>query len=337
MFQYILIIWMFCSFFGNWKNTKCQTSLAGPDSIKFCTETNPKTGALIRRFSERNGKPNGQYEEWFPNGKIESNLFYNNGKLVDTSVFYRDDGSIETQYSCNHTGDQCAIYGYYGSGEKEFYGKDRNHIPVDTNWEWYSNGKVESMKIYGSRGDTDYVKTGWSETGVLLDSFVVHDSKAFLEKDFYPSGRLKLFRKWKAKDYLSQGQSFDTTGKLTGTVEDGTGFLIYPSLDDGSMIFHHYIDGVDQNALSQEQITQLMKGQKVSAMKFDRYPDSTVRCMYTDLGGDIGMIYAVCYTPDGKKTSEVMKGEGTLIVPRLDGKGSEKRVFHNGKEVAPSN
>jgi antitoxin component YwqK of YwqJK toxin-antitoxin module len=299
-------------------------------------EKNIITGIILFRHRTKNGELDGEVITRNSQGILTDLDHYKEGHFIDTSRSWDSGGKLRTQIICTHSGDYCTTSGFDKTGKLSSLSHSRYEVETDTFFAWYENGRIKKQIIYGAHGDKDFVTRKWSPSGVLIDSFVQKNGQIVVRTLRYENGQPELHRERKWIDsthtIVWNGESWDSTGKVTGTVREGNGILMEQT-PNGHFALQHFIEGQDQNALSPEQMLAGLTGQKVSAYRFDRYPDSTVRCMYVDMGGDIGMLYAVCYTPDGKKTGEVLKGEGTLMVPHLDGKGSETRVFRKGKEV----
>ena len=302
-----------------------RTNLCG-DTLLFWTRS-------------RNRKSEGLYVQHFNNGRLKCLGHYEHGHSVDTSSEWDEQGNLLSKEICSHDGRSCQWTAFHKTGQVANTSNRRDFLSCDTTLSWFPNGKLSERVIYGTRGDSDRTHIRWNSEGFKTDSSIYKAGDPKEKFHYFGNGRLKEHCVYKldSADRLlvwNMERRDSATGQVVGSVKNGNGILIVTG-PDGTKTVVHYIDGVDQSDLSDDQMSALLSGKDVPAPRFDRYPDGAIRCMYMDVGGDIGMIYAVCYTPDGKETSKVMKGDGTLIIPHSDGKGSEKRVFKSGKEVAP--
>jgi len=315
----------------------CEGHRTGKDSIWKCVLIRNSTGDTIFEHNLKNDKFDGLVAYYFDNKKPKSIDYYKEGRHIDTSFAWTSSGKIIFQSICDHIGANCRSTTFDSIGNIIAKSKRCNYLRCDTSIAWYSDRKTKEVIIYGSRGDTDRTIIRWNPAGFITDSMIFANRNEIEAFEYFGNGKLEDHRTWKVQGdspRIWNIEKYDsTTRNLVGTVKDGNG-LVFETTIGGSKVPTHYVDGIDQNELSDERFMALMSGKNVPAQRFDRYPDGSVRCMYLDLGGKVGLFYAVCYTPEGKKTSEVVKGNGTLIVPHSDDKGSEKRIFKKGKEVA---
>lgn len=159
----------------------------------FAQETDPCNNAVTPR--------NGQYTNYFQNGKIESKTYFVNGRAEGTWVYYYPDGTLkeERNYRYNSQSGKNVFYYpsgkirliiHYLDGEKNgeellYYengqiasrqylipfvdeNKNRLFVPEDTATYWHTNGTKNRQVVYrhGTPVSTEKV---WYSNGVLCE------------------------------------------------------------------------------------------------------------------------------------------------------------------------
>ena len=130
------------------------------------------------------GKKDGLWISYYPNGQLKSETFYQNGKQEGLQREWHDNGQLMTEY-------------FYQNGKRE--GADRT---------WYENGQLKSEYIF-QNGKWKGFQRKWHNNGQLMSEYFYKNGKQegadrtwyyygllWVEK-FYKNGKLEGFqRKW---------------------------------------------------------------------------------------------------------------------------------------------
>ena len=117
----------------------------------YFNEDTPFTGKVIDK-KDRNyytdGKPDGKWVTFFPNGALKSIENWKNGKLNGKYVIYQENGLKVMQTSYINGNDNGEYFLYHENGNLQVQGYFKNGIPIGT-WKYYHpDGKLKGKAIY---------------------------------------------------------------------------------------------------------------------------------------------------------------------------------------------
>jgi len=144
-------------------------------SLTSCKEkkcefySNGKTKSEYSLNSSR--KIDGNYKEYYPNGKLKIKHIYENGVLKDSSVYFDTRGKlIEIHY--HKVGfDYCKVYDNYDLKLISHEGYLKNGKKINK-WKFYRGYKVSKIFEYIDSCGNQYTNQGWcfNKNGKLIDS-----------------------------------------------------------------------------------------------------------------------------------------------------------------------
>ena len=167
-------------------------------------------GNLIEEHNHKAGKPDGDWIEWYADGKMKgykkykdgtlyvSRMWLENGNPKFDKIFSNGECPLKISYpygaykDCsNHSVGHGFEKSWYDNGRLEYeeYFKDGKR---DGAWKtWYESGLLKSVEYYKA-GKKDSVWEAWYENGKLeSEEFYANGEKEGVSKIWYENGRLK--------------------------------------------------------------------------------------------------------------------------------------------------
>lgn len=200
----------------NYNRSGGQTSITNykDDEIHGLYESYDN-GILDEIIYYTNGKQNGPFTSYYPNGKIKSEGFLVDGELNGTRISYRHDGSIsqKTKYS---DGEPVKSESYDINGKKEYTIDYQNHngnLTLTTNNTITSEFSLLSGKYHGKYFSKD--KSG----ATVVDMEYVNDVRHNNYKFYSPYGTIQYDRTYYAGKIHGIDYQYDLVGNLRLTDE----------------------------------------------------------------------------------------------------------------------
>lgn len=145
----------------------------------------------------------------FATKKIQSETQYRAGKKNGVERSWMENGQLN--YSVNYSNGQ-------EDGEAVY---------------WYGNGNVQSRSQY-KNGHTVGTNSRYAENGQMIEEIVRNGETRESERQWYPDGQLMVYKKYDPSTHdVTEAQSYDRHGALTGTVTNGLGRLVVCKNDYG--------------------------------------------------------------------------------------------------------
>ena len=117
----------------------------------YFNENTPFTGKVIDkkdRIYYSNGKPDGKWVTFFPNGALKSIENWKDGKLNGKYVIHQENGLKVMQTSYINGNDNGDYFLYHENGNLQVRGYFKNGIPTGTWKYYYSDGKLKGKAVY---------------------------------------------------------------------------------------------------------------------------------------------------------------------------------------------
>jgi antitoxin component YwqK of YwqJK toxin-antitoxin module len=147
----------------------------------------------------RNGRRDGTWKRWHPNGRVEAITIYEEGKLQGIAAWHDngqkweeghfEDGFRQGAWIRWHSNGQKEVEGYYvhgvlerlytmwhDNGQKEQQGEYKNGIRQGLWTSWHRNGQKRSEILYRN-GKVDDWYRAWHENGQQAEQALFHDGK----------------------------------------------------------------------------------------------------------------------------------------------------------------
>lgn len=126
------------------------------DSLTYRKEAFYSNGAKGYIGNVVNGKKNGIWIWWYPNGNKKDQCKYLKGREIDTLYHWYKNGiikQIEIPWIGRRLTDSCnpcngTIIRYFENGKPQSMFKNIDDIPQDTGKRWYDNGQLEWYAVY---------------------------------------------------------------------------------------------------------------------------------------------------------------------------------------------
>lgn len=224
----ILLFFVFCLFSDVLSQYKCDTTFGKKDTLVECKALNEK-GKIqsIRRY--RNGKYNGNQEEYYGSGKVYSIMSYKDGCPFDSSVFFYKDGKIKIiKYY-----DNCLCNGpllmFNENGDTLHKGRCENGKTIGLDETWYEPEKRETRTHYNDAGKKHGLFETWRKDGTRIDSIVYNNGKMIEIREYFVNGKERVWEEYKKTDsssFLINAVYHDLNGKISGKVVNGEGEYI---------------------------------------------------------------------------------------------------------------
>lgn len=148
----------------------------------------PNSGKPTIRANYKDGKKNGEYMEWYPDGSVYMRCFYENDKLLPESKKWFDDGTLQSEF----VGNTNFIYDSIGLlKEKNIY--DENYDLTKT-LTYYPNKKIKS--------ESDYKDGKITRTIIFYDKTLDEKIKSIIKIIDYVSETITV--EFSFKDYVKR-------------------------------------------------------------------------------------------------------------------------------------
>ncbi len=145
----------------------------------------------------------------FVTKKIQSETHYRAGKKDGLEKSWMENGQLN--YSVNYSNGQ-------EDGEAVY---------------WYSNGNIQSRSQY-KNGQTVGTGSRYAENGQMIEEIARNGETRESERHWYPDGQLMVSKKYDPSTHeVTEAQSYDRHGTVTGTVTKGVGRLVVCKTDYG--------------------------------------------------------------------------------------------------------
>lgn len=135
------------------KDKSAENGLSTEAPVVEEVSENYGTGAISRKYTKKNGKIHGLMEDYFPDGKLKAQRYFEEGKQVGKTTLYFPSGKVkEVQYYVNglkNGGDTV----FYENGQPEFalsYKDEKRHGYLR---KWSPEGEL----IYEAKFENDQV------------------------------------------------------------------------------------------------------------------------------------------------------------------------------------
>jgi antitoxin component YwqK of YwqJK toxin-antitoxin module len=180
------------------------------------------TGGDSVRYFQPNRPAQDYVEDFYTSGKILHRGYYVDGKLRVFRNFY-EEGAVERIFKITGAkGAELTIF--YPDGKIKSFVEYLSEVVISQK-DYFPNGKLEYEEESSKDGDIVWKKISYQENGNIENSLEVVDrkKKIFIQKEFYPSGKIKLEGEMKfnkaLSDYMKEGlwNYYDETGKITKT------------------------------------------------------------------------------------------------------------------------
>ncbi len=127
------------------------------------------------RFYEN--EKEGEWNEWFENGKPSSCYHYRNGKRVDSNIGWYESGNPSDSSMLDHNGNGWSI-SYFKDGNKRYRGNYKNSLKSGL-WEYYYDlpANNKSMEI-NYEADSVLSQLCFTETGTVQNGNCVFEKEA---------------------------------------------------------------------------------------------------------------------------------------------------------------
>jgi antitoxin component YwqK of YwqJK toxin-antitoxin module len=207
----------------------CDTNVTIKDTSVVCKVYNAN-GKLIRLKRYLNGKKHGIQEEYFNSGIKNSVIHYNNGCLIDSSIFYHENGRVRsTLYylNCLCNGPVIVFNENGDTIQKSISVNDKTIGPLEN---WYSPGKRSSIINYNNSGKKHGLYETWREDGTRKDSIVYDNGKMIEVREYFVDGKERMWEEYKRGEKLLLWNALyhDRSGKICGKVIKGDGeYILY--------------------------------------------------------------------------------------------------------------
>ncbi|MBM3200892.1 MAG: toxin-antitoxin system YwqK family antitoxin [Chlamydiae bacterium] len=126
-----------------------------------------ENGQKIAQYYVQNKELHGEYQEWYPSGKIAKQYVYSNGKWSQEQIEYHENGKKKGHFFCKNGEYDGKFEQWHEDGryaKKAFFisGKPQGQLI-----EWHENGKLKLQTAF-SDGKLDGSYEEWSKEGVLI-------------------------------------------------------------------------------------------------------------------------------------------------------------------------
>lgn len=197
-------VFVFCCFtVPSWCLAKCgesDTLIHKQDTLVtriLCYESGEKRMLL----PYLNGTLHGRLVSWHPTGDTAAIVTYSKGHLHGLRLGFSPKGDT-------------VLFKEYVSGN-----------PVGIHSEVFPSGADKSKVHYNSIGEKYGLSETWREDGTRIDSTLYDGGKIVESREYFLSGKPR-YRAWYVDGKIDKGQFFSPTGKVCGTLKNGTGKVV---------------------------------------------------------------------------------------------------------------
>ncbi|SQI36071.1 MORN repeat variant [Leminorella richardii] len=177
-------------------------------------------GQILERYNyNSNGRKEGTWLNYYPDGTLKLSESYANGTLVGTSEEYWPNGKIKLKNTYKN-GSSRAQVKWYESGQKEsesFYNDKHQSVGTHKSWyengnlysdyRYYANGRQASTALWNSDGHPSSRETysikgerrsseRWFVNGKLRSRTVYQNGQLAVEEEYFDNGQLKERARW---------------------------------------------------------------------------------------------------------------------------------------------
>ncbi|HNW89067.1 MAG TPA: hypothetical protein PKN48_05350 [Bacteroidales bacterium] len=194
-------------------NSYCQC--LGGDSVRYC-----------------NGlRCSGQVKDYYPDGKVKHNGYYDQGKIATVFTNYYSNGNVERIYRAKSE-NRCLMESYHPNGKVKSKGEFIKGEMLK--WEdYFENGQIEFSEEYNKGTEYHLYTHIYYENGnpkILFDLIDVK-SRLYSYKEYYENGQVeeqgKKIQNKATRDYPQDGmwEYYNESGKLILVEEYVRGML----------------------------------------------------------------------------------------------------------------
>ena len=289
------------------------------------------------KYNMKDGKLDGLFEEFYPNGNLKWKTIYKNGKIHGELKQFFKDKSLMTQTNYKEQEIDGEYVTFFQDGKKRIEGNYIMGKLACEYKEWHANGKL-SLHSYYKVGKKDGEHKSWNENGVLqVHSHYLDGNLDGEYKDYYPNGELFHHSNWKDGFLEGEYKKYHQNGRLgclcyyKNNLKHGEYKLFYES--GRKYIVTNYVEDQEEGEkkvyydLDSENpihYTIYYKGDKKHGEYLEFYRDGTglhgsgnKKCSYNYKDGVLdgedkewyinGQISQECYYKDGKKHGKYKK------------------------------